>query len=296
MGCPPAAETAGLPRGSDGIAAPRNDNGGWVGATLILNDKAADCEDAMEAVRQPTGERVDLTQLGIWGQAVRIELGGRYEEVWMQTLGDRTEAIESGHEAMQRKLLEFRPGSERAEALNEALMLAPVADLAELALEAERPQIEARLRREVPDPVTPRQDHAARESDESFARRVEEHEEQCQALAATRAAKLEDLLQACRVELLAMERKELVELARPRRIDAECWHAFARTCDDWVLLRAVRRNEDHERQYFDSIEVVQSLHPAVKEQLRRAYRVLEPSEAGSLPKGWERTPASVSTT
>jgi hypothetical protein len=238
----------------------------------------------MEAVQQ-SGERVDLTQLGVWGQPVRVKFGGRYEDVWVQTLGDRTEAMERGHEAMQRKLLEFRPGSERLEALTEALMLSPVADLVELALEGERPQMEARLRREMPDPVSPRQDAAAGESEAEFARRVEEHRLRCQSLAEARAARLQELLDARRAELSATEREELAELARPRRIDAECWNAFALACDDWVLLRAVRRAEDHGRQYFDSVEVVRSLHPAVKEQLRRAYRALEPTDVHSLPKG-----------
>jgi hypothetical protein len=214
-----------------------------------------------------------------------VEFGGRYEDVWVQTLGDRTEAMERGHEAMQRKLLEFRPGSERLEALTEALMLSPLGDLVELALEAERPQMEARLRREMPDPVSPRQDAAAGESAAEFARRMDEHRARCQSLAEARAAKLQELLEARRTELSAVERGELVQLARPRRIDAECWHAFAVACDDWVLLRAVRPADDHERQYFDSVEVVQSLHPAVKEQLRRAYRALEPADAHSLPKG-----------
>jgi hypothetical protein len=230
-------------------------------------------------------ERVDLTQLGIWGRVVRVEVGGGYEEVWVQTLGDRTEAIERGHEAMQRKLLEFRPETERGEALSEALLLSPAADLAELALDAERPQMEARLRRELPDPVAPQQDHGARESDEDFARRVKAHELDCQSRAEARAGKLQEALEARRAELLVMDRGELAALARPRRIDAECWQAFARTCDDWVLLRAVRRVEDHDRQYFDRIEAVQGLHPEVKDQLRRAYRALEPAEVGSLPKG-----------
>jgi len=238
----------------------------------------------MASSNQPPAERVDLSQLGIWGKPVRVELGGRYEEVWMQTLGDRTEALERGHEAMQRKLLEFRPGGERAAALSEALQLAPLGDLAELALEAERSHWEARLRREMPDPVTPRQDAAAGERDEDFARRAQEHRLHCESLARLRAEKLEELLQARRAELLAMERADLVELARPRRIDIECWNAFARTCDDWILLRAVRRAEDHQQQYFATIEAVHSLHPAVKEQLRRAYRALEPPEVNTLPK------------
>jgi len=239
----------------------------------------------METSVESLSERVDLTQLGIWGQPVRVELGGRHEDVWVQTLGDRTEAMERGHEAMQRKLLEFRPGSERLEALTEALMLSPLAELAELALDAERPQMEARLRREMLDPVSPRQDVGAGESEAEFARRVDEHRARCQSLAEARAVRLQELLEARRGELSAMERAELAQLARPRRIDAECWHAFTLACDDWVLLRAVRRAEDHGRQYFESAEVVRSLHPAVKEQLRRAYRALEPADAHSLPKG-----------
>jgi hypothetical protein len=236
--------------------------------------------------------RTDLTQLGIWGRLVRVEVGGRYEEVWVQTIGDRTEAIERGHEAMQRKLLEFRPGGERFEALTQALLLAPAADLVELALEAERPQLEARLRRELPHPVRPRQDRAAGERQEEFARRVEEHRARCQELALRRGERLQEMIAARRSELAALEQKQLVELARPRRIDVECWNAFARACDDWVLLRAVRRADDHARPYFQSVAQVQALHPAVKEQLRRAYREVDPPEAEALPKASASTAGS----
>jgi len=245
---------------------------------------------------QPDPKRMDLTQMGIWGKHVKIEFGDHYEEVWLQTIGDRTEALERGHEAMQRKLLEFRPGSERSQALIEALMLAPASDLADLVLEAERPQMDSRLRRQMPDPVTPRQDRAAEEKDEDFARRVAEHRQQCDELAAAREKHLEEMLRSRREELLALPRKDLVELARPPRIDIECWNAFARACDDWVLLRAARRAEDHDQPYFNNIAQVQHLHPAVKEQLRRAYRELEPPEGDALPKSSATTPASGSMT
>jgi hypothetical protein len=234
---------------------------------------------------RPDSQRMDLSQLGIWGKRVRVELGDGYEEVWVQTLGDRTEALERGHEAMQRKLVEFRAGSERVEALTEALMLAPAADLAELALEGERSGTEARLRRERPDPVRPRQDRAAGERDEDFAERLKQHRERCRELERERAKRLGELVEARRAELLAMEREKLVELARPRRIDVECWNAFARACDDWVLLRAVRRADDHERPYLEEVAQVEALHPAVKDQLRRAYRELESPAGEALPKG-----------
>jgi hypothetical protein len=222
--------------------------------------------------------------MGVWGKLVRIEFGERYEEVWLQTIGDRTEALERGHEAMQRKLLEFRPGSERAEALKQALMLAPPEDVAELAVAAERSEIEGRIRRDLPEPVRPRQDRPAGESDEAFARRRAEHELRCREINLQRTAKLEEMLEARRRELMALPREELAEKAFPRRVDIECWNAFARTCDDWVLLRAVRRADNHEAAYFDDIAEVQALHPAVKEQVRTAYRELEPAEGDDLPK------------
>jgi hypothetical protein len=233
---------------------------------------------------ETSAKQMDLRAMGVWGKQVRIEFGDGYEEVWLQTIGDRTEALERGHEAMQRKLLEFRPGSERAEALKHALMLAPPEEVGELALAAERPQLESGLRRELPDPVRPRQDRAASETDEAFARRSAEHEARCAELAAQRAGRLEEALDARRRELLALPREELAEKAFPRRVDIECWNGFARTCDDWVLLRAVRRAGDYEQPYFNDIAEVQALHPAVKEQLRRAYREIEPSEGDELPK------------
>jgi hypothetical protein len=229
--------------------------------------------------------RVELTEMGVWGKPVRVELAGRYEEVWLQTIGDRTEALERGHEAMQQKLLEFRPGSERAAALREALMLAPVGDVVELALAAERSRLEGEVNRERPEPVRPRRDRAAGESEAAFAARAAEHEHRCQEVELTRRARLEERLEERRRELRAMAREELAELARPRRIDIECWNEFARTCDDWVLLRAVRRVENHEEAYFADIAEVRGLHVVVKEQLRRAYRELEPEEGDELPKG-----------
>ena len=228
--------------------------------------------------------RVDLTEMGVWGKQVRVALGDRYEEVWLQTIGDRTEALERGHEAMQKKLLEFRAGSERAEALAEALKLAPVEDVVALALAAERSRMEARVRREIPDPVRPRQDRAAGESDEDFARRMAAHDEGCKEGAEKRRARVAEMAAARRDELKAMPREELAEVARPRRVDVECWNEFARVCDEWVLLRGVRRADDHERQYFEDISAVRMLHPTVKEQLRRAYRELEPGGGDELPK------------
>jgi len=240
--------------------------------------------------------RVDLTQMGVWGKQLRVELGDRYEEVWVQTIGDRTEALERGHEAMQRKLLEFRPGSERAEALMEALMLAPVEDVVELALAAERSRMEARVRREIPDPVRPRQDRAAKESEGDFAGRMAAYENGCRKMAGERRARIEETVAARRDELKSMPRGELAELARPRRVDVECWNEFARVCDEWVLLRAVRRVEDRDRQYFEDIAEVRGLHPAVKEQLRLAYRELEPGEGDELPKSSAPSQSSGSTT
>jgi len=228
--------------------------------------------------------RVDLSEMGRWGKQVRVAHGDQYEEVWVQTVGDRTEAIEHGHEAMQRKLLEFREGDERDRALREALGLAPVEDLVSLVVEGERAKMESSLRREMPDPVTPRQDMASGETGGQFLARLNEHHARCQELRRARGQRLDELLEARREELLGRPKEELVELARPRRIDIECWNAFARTCDDWVLLRAVRRAEDHSQAYFDDIGQVQGLHPGVKEQLRRAYREVDPPEDEALPK------------
>ncbi len=241
-------------------------------------------------------KQVELTQMGIWGKQVRVELGDGYEEVWIQTIGDRTEALERGHEAMQRTLLAFRPGSERAEGLKEGLMLAPLADVVELAVASERSELESRLRREIPEPVRPRQDRSAGEGDEDFARRLAEHEQRCQEIAGERCTKLEQMVAARREELKALPREELAELARPRRVDVECWNEFARVCDDWVLLRGVRRAGDHSQQYFTDISEVRGLHPAVKEQLRRAYRELEPEEGDEYPKSSVRSPSSDSMT
>jgi len=245
---------------------------------------------------EPCPKRVDLSELGVWGKRVRVELCDRYEEVWVQTIGDRTEALERGHEAMQRKLLEFRAEGERRRALKQALLLAPPRDLAGLVLEGERSQVQSRLRRETPDPVAPRLDASAGETREQFAHRMAAHEEQCRRRSVERAARVEELEKARREELLALPREKLADLALPRRIDIECWNAFARTCDDWVLLRAVRRADDHERPYFGDIAQVQKLHPAVKEQLRRAYAELEPAEGEMLPKAFAPMRGSDSTT
>jgi len=236
--------------------------------------------------------RVNLSELGIWGKAVRVEVEGRYEEVWVQTVGDRTEAMERGHEAMQRKLLEFKPGGERDQALREALALLPVEDLVELVLEGERGKMQARVRREMRDPVSPRQDKEAGEGGQQFIARLSRYQEQCAELEGEREARLEELMKERRAELLGMAKEQVVELARPRRVDIECWNAFARSCDDWMLLRAVRRAEDHAQQYFQEVEEVRALHPLVKERLRAAYREVDPPEREALPKALANTPVS----
>jgi hypothetical protein len=240
--------------------------------------------------------RVALTEMGVWGKAVRVELGGQFEEVWVQTVGDRSEAVERGHEAMQRKLLEFRAGGERDLALREALAISPSEDLIEMVLDGERSRLAARLRRELPDPVRPRRDTAAGETADHFGRRMHEYEEQGRQRAAERDRRLAQALASRRAELVGKPKAELVELARPRRVDVECWNAFARACDDWVLLRAVRRAEDHGQQYFPHIAQVHGLHAEVKEQLRAAYRELEPTEAEAFPKSSAGARTSGSTT
>ncbi len=228
--------------------------------------------------------RMDLRAMGLWGAAVRVELANDYEEVWLQTIANRTEALERGHEAMQRKLLEYRDGGERREALRAALLLAPAEELVSMALDAERAGMEARVRRELPDPVAPRQDRAAGEGDQEFAKRVAAHELECERVDLERSAALEERREERRRELRALPKEQLAVLAEPRRIDIECWNAFAQACDDWVLLRAVRRAENREEQYFSCLAEVRALHPQVKEQLRRAYRDLEPAEGDAFPK------------
>jgi len=241
-------------------------------------------------------QHLHLCEMGIWGKAVRIQFGGGYEDVWVQTIGDRSEAIERGQEAMQRKLLEFRPGGERAEALMEALMLAPPADLLELVLDGERPRMQAQVYREMRDPVAPRRDRVAGESRAAYEARVAEHRRRCEELAAARQEQLEARVKARREALLELPREELAELARPRRIDVECWNVFACTCDDWVLFRGVRRADDHGEQYLSEISEVQGLHPEVKGQLRESYRELEAGQGDELPKCSAATPSSASTT
>ena len=228
--------------------------------------------------------RMDLRAMGLWGAAVRVEFANGYEDVWVQTIANRTEALERGHEAMQRKLLEYRDGGERREALRAALLLAPAEELVSMALDAERAGREARVRRELPDPVAPRQDRGAGESDQEFAKRAAAHELECDRVDLERRAALEERRAERRSELRASPKEQLAVLAEPRRIDIECWNAFAQACDDWVLLRAVRRAESREEQYFSCLAEVRALHPEVKEQLRRAYRDLEPAEGDAFPK------------
>jgi len=225
-----------------------------------------------------------LRAMGTWGKAVRVELAQGFEEVWVQTVADRTEALERGQEAVQGTLLAYREGGERREALREALLLTATEELVSLALEAERAGMEARLGREQPDPVAPRQDRAAGEREQEFARRVAAYEQEREQVTMARRAALTRQREERRNQLRALPREQLASLAEPRRIDVECWNAFAQACDDWVLLRAVRRAEAREEPYFASLAEMRALHPQVKEQLRRAYRELEPPEGEAFPK------------
>ena len=227
--------------------------------------------------------RLDLTEMGIWRKRVNIRFGGAVEEVVMQTLGDKTEAIEHGHRAMRAKLLEYRQGSEAWQALGEALLLLKPTELAGFVAEGERGTLAEQLKRELPDPVIPRRDIGAGETEEAFARRQAEHLRRCEEQRENRAAELERRLARRREELASRPQAELVELAQPRRVDLECWQAFQRACDDWILLRATRRAEAPEQPYFRDIEQVRNLHPRVKEQLRQAYRALDRGEEEDLP-------------
>lgn len=222
-----------------------------------------------------SGTRLSLVQMGVWAKRVRIRLGAAYEDVVVQTIGDRTAALEHGHEAMQRMLLEFRADGERFAALTEALRLSPVEDIAGFVVEGEAGPMAERLARELPDPVEPRQDIAAGESDADFTARHQQWEATCRELTERRQERLQQRLRQRIGELCSGLREQLVELARARRIDVECWNAFQQACDDWVLYEGTRLAEDPARLYFSSVDDIRRLHPEVKAQLAAAYCDLE---------------------
>jgi hypothetical protein len=227
---------------------------------------------------------MSLMELGVWSKRVRVELGGGYEEVVVQTIGDRTEALEYGHEAMQRKLLEFRAEGERFAALTEALRLSPTEDLAAFVVEGEQAALLDKLLREMPNGVAPRRDTAAGETEAALAARRRAWEAAREQLVKKREEELQVRSECRRRELCTMPKDELIELARARRIDVECWNAFHQASDDWVLYEATRKAEAPLQLYFASVEEVRRLHPEVKGQLTAGYRELEEQEA-ELPKG-----------
>jgi hypothetical protein len=233
--------------------------------------------------------RLNLMQMGVWAKRVRVKLGNAYEDVVVQTIGDRTAVLEAGHEAMQKKLLEFRADGERYAALTEALRLSSAEELAGFVVEGERRAIAERVAREMRPAVEPRRDMGAGESESDFAIRHGEWEAQCTQLQNEREAELARRVQERYKELCLWPKEQLVEQARARRIDAECWNAFRAASDDYVILEATRLAEDAGRLYFADIEEVRRLHPEVKLQLAKVYRELETAAGGEegtddLPK------------
>jgi len=228
--------------------------------------------------------RLSLAQMGMWRRPVRVRLGNAYEDVVLQTIGDRTAALEYGHEAMQRKLLEYRADGERFAALTEALRLTATEDVAAFVAEGEKAAMMERLMREMAEPVEPRRDLAAGESEEDFAARRQEWQRDCQQLRLRREEELKRRLRGRIEGLCALPKDELIGLARARRIDIECWNAFHQASDDWVLFEATRRAEEPSQLYFSAVEEVRRLHPEVKAQLAKAYREVEAAEA-DFPKG-----------
>lgn len=219
--------------------------------------------------------RLSLIQMGVWAKRVRVQFGTMYEDVVVQTIGDRTAALEYGHEAMQKMLLEFRADGERYAALTEALRLSPVEDVAVFVAEGETNALAERLLRELPNPVEPRQDLAAGESATDFSERHQQWKAQCRDLQARRQEQLQQRLRQRVGELSNAPREQLIELARARRIDVECWNAFQQACDDGVLFEGTRLVDDPARLYFATVEEVRRLHPDVRAQLATAYRELE---------------------
>jgi hypothetical protein len=237
------------------------------------------------------GMRRSLMEMGVWAKRVRIRLGSTYEDVVVQTIGDRTAALEHGHEAMQRMLLEFRADGERFAALTEALRLSPVEDVAAFVAEGEAGALAERLAREMPDPVEPRQDVTAGENTSDFAERHRQWESQCQELQGRRQEQLQQRLRQRVGELCSAPKEHVIELARARRIDVECWNAFQQACDDWVLYEGTRLADDPARLYFSSVDEVQRLHPEVRAQLAAAYRELEmPATVGLQSEPMNCTP------
>lgn len=224
--------------------------------------------------------RMSLAQMGLWRKAVRVQFGAAYEDVMVQTIGDRTTALEYGHEAMQRKLLEYRVEGERFAALSEALRFTPTEELAAFVADGEKPDLLERLARERPDPIEPRRDLAAGETAADFAARHQAWLEECAQSQLRREEEVERRLRQRIAELCARPKEELIAPARARRIDIECWNAFHQASDDWVLFEATRRAEDPAQLYFTGVEEVRRLHPEVRAQLAAAYRELETPAVG----------------
>jgi hypothetical protein len=232
--------------------------------------------------------------MGVWSKPVRVRFGPAYEEVVVQTIGDRTAALEYGHEAMQKRLLEFRAEGERFAALTEALRLMPIEDAAAFVVEGEKEMMAERLMKERPDGVEPRRDYAAGETEEAFAARCQEWEKECEGRRIQREEELKERIRRRMDDLCALPKDEVICLARARRIDIECWNAFHQASDDWVLFEATRPAEDSSRLYFSDVEEVRGLHPEVKAQLAAAYRELErPAVGMRAAEAEEDSPASL---
>ncbi len=215
---------------------------------------------------------VDLAALGRWEAEREIVYAGQTVKVWIRTLGSKWGLWQAGADARRRALARIERDPEAKEAYLANLLYVEPEDMVDRLLERERPRVQERVLRGMPDPLCNRDPD---ETDDAWDKRLEEHEGRCKERAGERVAEVERLLAVHRAEFDAVEVHTLAELCLPLELEAASALEAQRAVEAQILYEGVFRADDHDQRQFRSPAEALGLHDEVRRLLLEAYDAVD---------------------
>ncbi len=225
---------------------------------------------------------VDLAALGRWEAEREIVYAGQTVKVWIRTLGSKWGLWQAGADARRRALARIERDPEAKEAYLANLLYVEPEDMVDRLLERERPRVQERVLRGMPDPLCNRDPD---ETDDAWDTRLEEHEERCKERAGERVAETDRLLGARRAELETLDMRALADLCLPLELEAASALEAQRAVEAQILYEGVFRADDHAQRQFRSPAEALGLHDEVRRLLLEAYDAVDAGMASERQDG-----------
>ena len=225
---------------------------------------------------------VDLAALGRWESEREIVYAGQTVKVWIRTLGSKWGLWQAGAEARRRALAAIERDPEAKESYLANLLYVEREDMVERLLERERPRLEERVLRGMPDPLCNRQPD---ETDDAWDQRLEEHEKRCEDRAGERLVEVDRLLAVRRAEFESLNPQSLAALCLPLELEAAAALEAQRAIEAQILYEGVFRADAHDQRQFRSPAEALGLHDEVRRLLLDAYDAVDAGMAAERQDG-----------